>query len=224
MKRVKIYVPNETIEMYTPNIGQPCAKYSGNPFKSGNKVNTISGVIYHPKVNIPAYTFEEDESYVECRRCTVALKNKIGQKSVERVGIVGLEILSELGRRGHKDAINDDFPSKGLKYIELCGVSVKRHSQRYSLFRKNISCVNCGITGKFFAIEKSDRKAQHYHLNLYAINEAGEEVLMTKDHVIPESKGGKSNMGNYQTMCTICNAEKGAELIDECCETINQIE
>lgn len=41
------------------------------PFKSGRKVNTVKSVIVHPKLNIPAYTFEEDDSYVECRRCHI---------------------------------------------------------------------------------------------------------------------------------------------------------
>lgn len=41
------------------------------PFKSRSKVNTIKGVITHPELGIPAYTFEEDESYVECRRCKI---------------------------------------------------------------------------------------------------------------------------------------------------------
>jgi len=38
------------------------------PFKSGNKINTVKGVIMHPILHIPAFTFMEDESYVECRR------------------------------------------------------------------------------------------------------------------------------------------------------------
>lgn len=42
---------------------------SGKPFKSGLKINTVKGVINHPILNIPAYVFEEDDSYVECRRC-----------------------------------------------------------------------------------------------------------------------------------------------------------
>jgi len=42
---------------------------SGKPFKSGNIFNTVKGVIIHPELNIPAYTFEEDDSYVECRKC-----------------------------------------------------------------------------------------------------------------------------------------------------------
>ena len=31
---------------------------------------------------------------------------------------------------------------------------------------------------------------------------------MTKDHIIPKSKGGKNELSNYQTMCTYCNNEK----------------
>lgn len=59
---------------YSENIGKRVRKVSKNglqpkPFKSGFKINTISGVIVHPILNIPAYTFVEDDSYVECRRC-----------------------------------------------------------------------------------------------------------------------------------------------------------
>jgi hypothetical protein len=59
-----------TLEDYKKNIGSKVHKHmSGKPFKSGLVVNTIKGVINHPHLNIPAYTFIEDESYVECRRC-----------------------------------------------------------------------------------------------------------------------------------------------------------
>lgn len=55
---------------YEENIGKQVYKdSSGKPFKSGLKVNTVKGVIDHPILNIPAYIFEEDDSYVECRRC-----------------------------------------------------------------------------------------------------------------------------------------------------------
>ena len=43
--------------------------YKPKKFKSGLLVNTVKGVINHPELDIPAYTFEEDDSYVECRRC-----------------------------------------------------------------------------------------------------------------------------------------------------------
>lgn len=35
---------------------------------------------------------------------------------------------------------------------------------------------------------------------------------MTKDHIIPKSKGGIDDLSNYQTMCERCNKEKGNEL------------
>lgn len=54
------------------HLGKKCHKFnSGKPFKSGEKVNTIRGVIIHPILNIPAYIFDEDDSFVECRRCVV---------------------------------------------------------------------------------------------------------------------------------------------------------
>ena len=39
------------------------------PFKSGLMINTVKGIINHPQLNVPAFTFVEDDSYVECRRC-----------------------------------------------------------------------------------------------------------------------------------------------------------
>ena len=65
------------IENFIGNIGKKTKKTSHKPglepkpFKSGFKVNTIKGIIEHPILQIPAYTFEEDESYVECRRCII---------------------------------------------------------------------------------------------------------------------------------------------------------
>ena len=57
---------------YEENIGKQVTKFkSGKPFKSGFQTNTVKAVINHHILNIPAYTFEEDDSYVECRRCKV---------------------------------------------------------------------------------------------------------------------------------------------------------
>lgn len=55
---------------YTINIGLKCKK-NNKPFKSGEKINTIKSVISHPLLLIPAFTFIEDDSYVECRRCEI---------------------------------------------------------------------------------------------------------------------------------------------------------
>lgn len=64
------------------NIGKKCMKkpineddlrhYQQKPFKSGFKTNTIKGVIDHPQLpGKLAYTFFEDDSYVEVRRCEI---------------------------------------------------------------------------------------------------------------------------------------------------------
>lgn len=92
-------------------------------------------------------------------------------------------------------------------------VTVKCHSQRYTLFLNNNKCVNCGIEGTVVFFEKTERKAKHYHANLYA-QRNDELILMTKDHIIPKSKGGKDNLANYQTMCYNCNHTKGNKILD----------
>jgi 5-methylcytosine-specific restriction endonuclease McrA len=95
--------------------------------------------------------------------------------------------------------------------IVLDGDDIKLGSDRYKTFKvKGIDCVICGAKGKYFAKErdKYNKASLAYHLNLYAVNSKGEEVLMTKDHIIARDKGGPDHIDNYQPMCTVCNAEK----------------
>ncbi len=57
---------------YFDNVDKCVCKHKSNKaFKSGSKINTVKGIINHPILNIPAYVFYEDDSYVECRRCEV---------------------------------------------------------------------------------------------------------------------------------------------------------
>ena len=101
---------------------------------------------------------------------------------------------------------------RNLSKVNFDGDMIKGNSQRYqTFFTKGCKCVRCGIEGKYFAKEKH-LKDKSFHLNLYAIDENGEEVLITKDHIIPKSKGGTNNISNYQTMCERCNEAKGNKL------------
>lgn len=89
------------------------------------------------------------------------------------------------------------------------GDTIKGNSHRYqTFFTKGLKCACCGIEGQYFAKEKSGHD-KSYHLNLYAVDDDGNEVLMTKDHIIPKSKGGRDHISNYQTMCEACNFAKG---------------
>lgn len=52
-------------------IGKKCCKKrirnkNPKPFKSGLRFNTIKGLTINPNTNKPAYTFEEDDSVVNC--------------------------------------------------------------------------------------------------------------------------------------------------------------
>jgi len=96
------------------------------------------------------------------------------------------------------------------------GDLIKISSLRLATFKyKGCKCIKCGTEGTYFFKEKHNRKGKIYHFNLYGINAEGIEVLMTKDHIIPKSKGGKNYIDNMQTMCQYCNCEKGNKVKGE---------
>jgi len=105
------------------------------------------------------------------------------------------------------DEILPLFQTRGPKKIEFDGIIVSRTSQRYDVFVKNLGCATCGLKGTHFAAERM-ASSESYHFNLYAVDENGDETLMTKDHIIPKAKGGSNTLDNYQTMCYDCNQEK----------------
>lgn len=97
---------------------------------------------------------------------------------------------------------------KNSEKANLDGDVVNVGSLRLMNFKVHgLTCVTCGLTGSFFAKEKT-RKDKTYHLNLYAVRD-GAEILMTQDHIVPISLNGKNSLDNVQTMCTKCNCEKG---------------
>lgn len=87
---------------------------------------------------------------------------------------------------------------------------------------KGLVCAEtgCSLKGAFFALEKwPNQKNQHelpfgnYHFDLFAIDEFGDENLMTIDHVHPKSKGGKNCMSNYRPMCKVHNEIKSNKIL-----------
>ena len=108
------------------------------------------------------------------------------------------ELLSKIGKC---------FPRK--TFITSIGrVNVKMSSDRLECFRRNHKCVECSKDGKLFRLE-INKGTKTPHLNLYHQRSNGKLTLMTKDHIIPLSKGGEDNITNLQTMCTDCNSKKG---------------
>lgn len=102
------------------------------------------------------------------------------------------------------------------------GVTFRPGSARLVLFKaKGVKCVRCDVEGKFFILE-TQHESVPPHLNLYGEDADGELVLMTKDHILPKSKGGANHFDNYQTMCTVCNGKKSNTLEDG--ETMESVE
>jgi len=59
-------------------IGKKVEKYSGKPFKSGKRVNTVKSIAPHPhRDGKEAYTFEEDDSFVSVEQCKIVEEKKV---------------------------------------------------------------------------------------------------------------------------------------------------
>ena len=103
--------------------------------------------------------------------------------------------------------IGDIIRTCKYQFITLDGDVVKMNSVRLRTFlNKGCKCVKCGLEGKYFY--KLINNGQYsYHLELFGEKD-GKLVMMTKDHIIPKSKGGANNINNMQPMCEICNSEK----------------
>lgn len=147
------------------------------------------------------------------KKCYKLHEVKVLLKDFNQSGLIRKEIYSI---EEVKDKVkNVLFEKDGqLAKVDFDGDLIKGNSQRYqTFFTKGCKCVVCGIEGKFFAKEKFVDQST-YHLNLYAVDDNGDEILMTKDHIIPRSKGGIDDISNYQTMCKLCNEAKGNKLED----------
>lgn len=135
-------------------------------------------------------------------------------------GIKNVNINVQRIKQDTKKIVLGEFPIKDvIPYIGM-GINkdyqiddkiytISMSSQRYFVFRENMSCVCCGLQGTKIYLEyfPTDTQAKP-HFNLYG-EENGDLVLFTKDHIRAKSKGGKNKHSNYQTMCATCNSLKG---------------
>lgn len=119
--------------------------------------------------------------------------------------------------------LEEVLPYIGPHLKDYDGHLIDMESARYRLFDRELVCVTCGVIGSFFAKERSAKKVKvcekypegrkpclgnDWHFNLYGFRRDGVQVMMTKDHIIPKSKGGPNDQSNYQTMCSPCNGNK----------------
>lgn len=123
-----------------------------------------------------------------------------------------------------EDVLNTPHYSKGQKNsentIQVDGYDVYTHSLRYMTFyQKGCKCVACGKEGTHFTLDAGDGKDTRRHFNL----RAEDGTLMTRDHILPKSKGGRDHICNMQTMCVDCNKAKGNTYEGELPEKVRNI-
>lgn len=122
--------------------------------------------------------------------------------------------LKTLGRFPIQEIISmskDWQTSNLMKKVEYCVDGeiyiVNRSSHRYACFSLSTKCFACGLEGGYFLLQQAEKDKDRAHFNLYGTLE-NEEILFTKDHIKPKSKGGADDILNYQTMCLRCNMTK----------------
>ena len=102
----------------------------------------------------------------------------------------------------------ESYPaSKNVKRrIEIGNESVRYYNPNYHMFfQKGYSCVKCGLTGQFFALESSGSDKLAFSLCLYAINPDGDEVLMVGSKIDIGLEKTKKRYCDIQPMCFDCN-------------------
>lgn len=115
------------------------------------------------------------------------------------------EVLPHIGKPRWKIEARAPGAKKGRMF------AIRMGTQRMLLIGRTQECACCGIKGHHFWLEHSGFLPPH--LNLYAQNQYGHFVLMTMDHIVPKSKGGKTEESNIQLLCTKCNQKKKNELL-----------
>lgn len=111
------------------------------------------------------------------------------------------------------------FPLMGQGITFNIGeIKVRLDTKRMKLFKRdNCTCRICGLRGTRLVLERQQKSRDRkypYFFNLYAV-ENGREILMTRDHVMPRSKGGSDSLTNQVTMCHPCNQKKADKLPEE---------
>lgn len=80
----------------------------------------------------------------------------------------------------------------------------KGHHRLRVFYFFGTTCVSCGINGSKLVKLQSKFDPTFRPIDVYT----HKMRLMTVDHIIPKSRGGRNTLENLQPMCTVCNRKK----------------
>lgn len=105
------------------------------------------------------------------------------------------------------EVLSDRVSTSAIATISGFNVDISKIHHRFSTFCTSAKCVVCGLEGNAVLLELPSAENSAPSLKLYHVSEK-ELVMMTVDHVLPDSYGGKYHKSNFQTMCNECNRKK----------------
>lgn len=140
----------------------------------------------------------------------------------KRIKVFSIEEVEAIVKEDVINSSCNKFEKKNGGSIIIEGYDVYKRSMRYKTFiEKGYKCACCGRVGAYYALECNEgSNIKRAHFNLYS----EDDVLMTKDHIFPKSKGGKDTIENMQTMCAICNSEKGSKIPEDCSNDLKKVD
>lgn len=140
-------------------------------------------------------------------------------------GVTAFGFVTSYERKGFYAPAEVHAHVGAFDLVDFDGDLIDMKSSRYRLFNKSAACEYCGIEGLYYAKERAARFSKNtqtyhpttnkWHFNLYAVDSQGALILMTKDHVIPRSRGGADADENYVPACQPCNMRKSNRMPGE---------
>ena len=83
------------------------------------------------------------------------------------------------------------------------------HRRLQTFYDHGTECVYFGCSAKGTKLVQWKANDNSIHMDLFT----DDDVMMTVEHVIPRSLGGKNHISNYLPACQRCNERRGTEYI-----------
>ncbi len=151
-------------------------------------------------------TPDKSRIHTLCKKCKNAMMIKNSNESIPKMPDYDRGKELEMDRileciQHQVGFIYFDEDDEKSPHINIAG------SIRLQVFlEKGRKCFDCGLEATKCFAERKDSKT--YHVNFYGYNSLGEEILFTKDHILPQAYGGPDTLENLVPMCAQCNRSK----------------
>lgn len=115
--------------------------------------------------------------------------------------------------QAHKSEIRDKNKDKSKDRVEYNRQWRSKNRDRASIIQYNRVCRIRGATGTITNQEWKELKLSYGNrcINPDCLNP---HTRLTKDHIVPITKGGANRIDNIQPLCASCNSKKHTETID----------